>query len=150
MKKGVDIGGKSGIMTFVDPTRGHTEWYRRGHNEHDWKSCDGQKPSEGSNPSHSAKPRTFYVRGFLFSIFAFRVPRTSWIPWAEATAPPLFLPFCLRPRRLLTGKSLLYIFVCKTHKNGENTQKFGYHAWIDLKEVEMFGQNDGAKGLQKG
>ena len=30
------------------------EWYRRGHNEHDWKSCDGQKPSEGSNPSHSA------------------------------------------------------------------------------------------------
>ena len=31
------------------------EWYRSGHNEHDWKSCDGQKPSEGSNPSHSAK-----------------------------------------------------------------------------------------------
>ena len=30
------------------------EWYRSGHNEHDWKSCDGQKPSEGSNPSHSA------------------------------------------------------------------------------------------------
>ena len=33
------------------------EWYRSGHNEHDWKSCDGQKPSEGSNPSHSAKKK---------------------------------------------------------------------------------------------
>ena len=31
--------------------------YRRGHNEHDWKSCDGQKPSEGSNPSRCAKAR---------------------------------------------------------------------------------------------
>ncbi len=46
------------------------EWYRRGHNEHDWKSCDGQKPSEGSNPSHSAKrkPTNFDKKfvGFLF------------------------------------------------------------------------------------
>lgn len=54
-------------MTFVDSTRDHMEWYRRGHNEHDWKSCDGQKPSEGSNPSHSAKnPERICVRDFYF------------------------------------------------------------------------------------
>ena len=35
--------------------------YRRGHNEHDWKSCDGHKPSEGSNPSHSAMSEQAYV-----------------------------------------------------------------------------------------
>ena len=33
----------------------NTQWYRSGHNEHDWKSCDRQKRSEGSNPSHCAK-----------------------------------------------------------------------------------------------
>ncbi len=45
------------------------EWYRRGHNEHDWKSCDGQKPSEGSNPSHSAIAGAKFalLRRFLFS-----------------------------------------------------------------------------------
>ena len=37
------------------------EWYRSGHNEHDWKSCDGHKPSEGSNPSHSAMSEQAYV-----------------------------------------------------------------------------------------
>ena len=30
------------------------QWYRRGHNEHDWKSCCRQKRHEGSNPSHCA------------------------------------------------------------------------------------------------
>ena len=44
------------------------EWYRSGHNEHDWKSCDGQKPSEGSNPSHSAK-RNSKPNGFEFLSF---------------------------------------------------------------------------------
>ena len=54
-------------MTFVDRARDRMEWYRRGHNEHDWKSCDGQKPSEGSNPSHSAKnPERICVRDFYF------------------------------------------------------------------------------------
>lgn len=41
------------------------EWYRSGHNEHDWKSCDGQKPSEGSNPSHSAKTKKLQEHMFL-------------------------------------------------------------------------------------
>lgn len=36
----------------------HMEQYRSGHNGHDWKSCDGHKPSEGSNPSHSATKKT--------------------------------------------------------------------------------------------
>ena len=42
------------IILAVEPLapRQHImQQYRRGHNEHDWKSCDGQKPSEGSNPS---------------------------------------------------------------------------------------------------
>ena len=30
------------------------QWYRSGHNEHDWKSCCRQKRHEGSNPSHCA------------------------------------------------------------------------------------------------
>lgn len=66
-------------MTFVDPTRGHTEWYRRGHNEHDWKSCDGQKPSEGSNPSHSAKTPNAIAFGVFFFLFhdTFEVPGSS-------------------------------------------------------------------------
>ncbi len=30
------------------------QWYRSGHNEHDWKSCCRQKRHEGSKPSHGA------------------------------------------------------------------------------------------------
>ncbi len=37
-----------------DESELNMEQYRRGHNEHDWKSCDGQKPSKGSNPFCSA------------------------------------------------------------------------------------------------
>ena len=33
----------------------YLEWYRSGHNEHDWKSCGRVERPEGSNPSHSAK-----------------------------------------------------------------------------------------------
>ena len=32
----------------------YMQWYRSGHNEHDWKSCCRQKRHEGSNPSHCA------------------------------------------------------------------------------------------------
>lgn len=137
-------------MTFVDPTRGHTEWYRRGHNEHDWKSCDGQKPSEGSNPSHSAKTPNVLRSGFSF--FYLRVSCSTDVldPLGRSNGATAVSAFLFAPKTAFDGESLLYIFVCKTHKNGENTQKFGYHAWIDLKEVEMFGQNDGAKGLQNG
>ena len=52
------------------------EWYRSGHNEHDWKSCDGQKPSEGSNPSHSAKVQLAQSGGLNF----FCVKRTTGQP----------------------------------------------------------------------
>ena len=51
------------------------EWYRRGHNEHDWKSCDGQKPSEGSNPSHSAI-KTAEGKS-LWRFFSMAAPRNS-------------------------------------------------------------------------
>ena len=39
-------------MLFVSES--NMQWYRRGHNEHDWKSCCRQKRHEGSNPSHCA------------------------------------------------------------------------------------------------
>ena len=56
-------------------TEADLQRYRRGHNEHDWKSCDGQKPSEGSNPSRCAKTRNrgtamvlrFFLRSQRFS-----------------------------------------------------------------------------------
>ena len=56
------------FVTELQPRRcremEYLEWYRSGHNEHDWKSCDGQKPSEGSNPSHSAKKTRERIAAF--------------------------------------------------------------------------------------
>ena len=56
---------KSSIILIVVPVRqvhiGSSyvmQQYRSGHNGHDWKSCNGQKPFEGSNPSCCAKPGT--------------------------------------------------------------------------------------------
>ena len=49
------------------------QWYRSGHNEHDWKSCCRQKRHEGSNPSHCAmkSSRKAWLSGsFLSSIGA--------------------------------------------------------------------------------
>ena len=43
-----------------------TEQYRSGHNEHDWKSCDGDKPSESSNLSCSAKNPKALLSDFSF------------------------------------------------------------------------------------
>ena len=63
----LDIGGKADIIIHaVVTTTYQMQRYRRGHNEHDWKSCDGQKPSEGSNPSRCAKSRNRKVPGFFF------------------------------------------------------------------------------------
>ena len=39
-----------GIIIFA-VERTDTQQYRSGHNEHDWKSCVGQKPTESSNLS---------------------------------------------------------------------------------------------------
>ena len=58
-------GKKLAIIHFVD-FQYLMQWYRRGHNEHDWKSCGGHKPPEGSNPSHCAttNPGAATVPGF--------------------------------------------------------------------------------------
>ena len=40
----------------------YLEWYRSGHNEHDWKSCGRVERPEGSNPSHSAIKSTENIR----------------------------------------------------------------------------------------
>ena len=42
------------IVSAVRRRTEYLQWYRRGHNEHDWKSCCRQKRHEGSNPSHCA------------------------------------------------------------------------------------------------
>lgn len=39
---------------------------RRNNVSKNWKSCDGQKPSEGSNPSHCAKKKSTALRCFSF------------------------------------------------------------------------------------
>ena len=108
------------------------EWYRRGHNEHDWKSCDGQKPSEGSNPSHSAKTPNVKRSGFSF-FFDTAAPRclpdgTERCPWWKQSFLGCFLLFFLwletSLERVLTRKIVLYVFVCKTYKNGKIWSKF--------------------------
>ena len=40
------------------------QWYRSGHNEHDWKSCCRQKRHEGSNPSHCASEKPCNHAGY--------------------------------------------------------------------------------------
>ena len=50
----IDNGQKFGIINFAVRSKKNMQWYRRGHNEHDWKSCCRQKRHEGSNPSHCA------------------------------------------------------------------------------------------------
>ena len=48
------------------------QWYRSGHNEHDWKSCCRQKRHEGSNPSHCAKRKALPDgRAFLLAFTGF-------------------------------------------------------------------------------
>ena len=42
----------------------YTEGYRRGHNENDSKSFDGQKPSVGSNPTPSASEKPSHIKAF--------------------------------------------------------------------------------------
>ena len=42
----------------------YTEGYRRGHNENDSKSFDGQKPSVGSNPTPSATEKPSHIKAF--------------------------------------------------------------------------------------
>ena len=58
------------------------EWYRSGHNEHDWKSCDGQKPSEGSNPSRCATSEQALYRLLRLTFNKYKSER------AHAAAPP--------------------------------------------------------------
>ena len=49
---------------------------RRDNVSKNWKSCEGQKPSEGSNPSHCArKPlKLSCFRGFIFTLHPFLYP----------------------------------------------------------------------------
>ena len=44
----------------------HTEKYRSGHNEHDWKSCCRDERHVGSNPTISAIKKDFAVVGSFF------------------------------------------------------------------------------------
>lgn len=56
-----------GIIIFAVRSKMNMQWYRRGHNEHDWKSCCRQKRHEGSNPSHCATKRHAFACLFFIS-----------------------------------------------------------------------------------
>ena len=43
-----------GIIDRAVAAAFYMQWYRSGHNEHDWKSCSRDERLEGSNPSYSA------------------------------------------------------------------------------------------------
>ena len=62
----IDNGQKFGIINFAVRSKKNMQWYRRGHNEHDWKSCCRQKRHEGSNPSHCAKTKSVTLMVTLF------------------------------------------------------------------------------------
>ena len=48
------VFGKQNIVSLLSKLwRSRLAWSRA----HDWKSCNGQKPFEGSNPSFSAKEK---------------------------------------------------------------------------------------------
>ena len=55
-------------MLFV--SKSNMQWYRRGHNEHDWKSCCRQKRHEGSNPSHCANEKPCNYAGYRVFFYA--------------------------------------------------------------------------------
>ena len=52
------------IVSAVRHRTEYMQWYRRGHNEHDWKSCCRQKRHEGSNPSHCASEKPCNHAGY--------------------------------------------------------------------------------------
>ena len=78
-----------------------TQWYRSGHNEHDWKSCVGQNLTEGSNPSHCAKKESSTRQGgaFLFRVAEGEKPRRASA--ARGARPQAGVSTANRRRRLL-------------------------------------------------
>ena len=64
----------------------NTQWYRSGHNEHDWKSCVGQKPTEGSNPSHCAIIKREFACFGKFPLDFATFERISVISGSQQTA----------------------------------------------------------------
>ena len=70
------------------------QWYRSGHNEHDWKSCCRQKRHEGSNPSHCARenPRNRNGYGDLSmgenSILPLTLPQSAFYTSVGSTKLP--------------------------------------------------------------
>lgn len=119
-------------MTFVDPT----EATRSGIEEVITSTIGNRVTAKNRPrvriPPTPPKPRTFYVRGFPF----FRHGLPSNVTGMERNDAPggssLFLAastvlFCgseISLERVLTRKIVLYIFVCKTHKNGKIWSKF--------------------------
>ena len=75
-----------GIIDRAVAAAFYMQWYRSGHNEHDWKSCCRQKRHEGSNPSHCARKKVFVPWDKDLLIFPRRLPRR------KATAAGVFLP----------------------------------------------------------
>ena len=77
--------------------RQYMQWYRSGHNEHDWKSCWRQKRHEGSNPSHCARQKACNLSGYRL----FLVSKSSGLPLSlpQTDFYTPFLPQNERPGR---------------------------------------------------
>lgn len=118
-------------MTFVDPT----EATRSGIEEVITSTIGNRVTAKNRPrvriPPTPPKPRTFYVRGFPF--FDTDYLKGHWdgterCPWWKQSFLGCFHRFFLwletSLERVLTRKIVLYIFVCKTHKNGKIWSKF--------------------------
>ena len=69
----------------------YTEGYRRGHNENDSKSFDGQKPSVGSNPTPSASEKPSHIKALRPYDWAFlfaNLPLLHMIFGKNSCLPP--------------------------------------------------------------
>ena len=69
----------------------YTEGYRRGHNENDSKSFDGQKPSVGSNPTPSASEKPSHIKALRPYDWAFlfaNLPLLHMIFGKKSCLPP--------------------------------------------------------------
>ena len=75
----------------------YTEGYRRGHNENDSKSFDGQKPSVGSNPTPSASEKPSHIKAFahMTGLFFSLKVTSAYMIFGKNSGVPAGLP-CVR------------------------------------------------------
>ena len=86
----------------------YTEGYRRGHNENDSKSFDGQKPSVGSNPTPSASEKPSHIKAFahMTGLFFSLKVTSAYMIFGKNSGVPAGLP-CVRQ-----GQDIVH-YICR-------------------------------------